>query len=44
MILKDFTLADVYRRDAQLFPDRTAFVLKGKRIATALLASPAPAR
>lgn len=37
MILKDFTLADVYRGDAQLFPDRTAFVLKSKRIATVLL-------
>jgi long-chain acyl-CoA synthetase len=32
MTLKDFTLADVYRRNAQLFPDRTAFVFEGKRI------------
>ncbi|MGH6753009.1 MAG: AMP-binding protein, partial [Bradyrhizobium sp.] len=32
MALKDFTLADVYRRNAQLFPDRTAFVFEGKRI------------
>lgn len=32
MTLKDFTLADVYRRNAQLFPDRTCFVFEGKRI------------
>ena len=32
MTLKDFRLADVYRRNAQLFPDRTAFVFEGKRI------------
>jgi long-chain acyl-CoA synthetase len=29
MALHDFTLADVYRRNAALFPDRTAFVFDG---------------
>jgi len=32
MGLHDFTLADVYRRNATLFPDRTAFVVEGARV------------
>jgi long-chain acyl-CoA synthetase len=32
MALHDFTLADVYRHNAALFPDRTAFVVDGGRI------------
>jgi acyl-CoA synthetase (AMP-forming)/AMP-acid ligase II len=32
MALHDFTLADVYRRNAALFPERTAFVIDGVRI------------
>ena len=32
MALRDFTLEDVYRRNAQLFPDRTAFVFEGQRV------------
>lgn len=34
MALHDFTLADVYRRNAALFPDRTAFVFDGGRRVT----------
>lgn len=32
MALKDFTLLDLYRRNAQFFPDRTAFVFAGQRV------------
>ncbi|MEA3134088.1 MAG: hypothetical protein QOG17_1934 [Gammaproteobacteria bacterium] len=32
MALSDFTLRDVYRRNAQLFPDNVAFVFEGKRV------------
>ncbi|UYO55069.1 AMP-binding protein [Rhodopseudomonas palustris] len=32
MALHDFTLADVYRRNAALFPERTAFVVDGVRL------------
>ena len=32
MALGDFTLGDVYRRNAQLFPDRLAFIFEGKRV------------
>ena len=32
MPLKDFTFLDVYRRNAEFFPDRTAFVFEGQRI------------
>ncbi|WP_420133079.1 AMP-binding protein [Rhodopseudomonas sp.] len=34
MALHDFTLGDVYRRNAALFPDRTAFVFDGGRRVT----------
>jgi acyl-CoA synthetase (AMP-forming)/AMP-acid ligase II len=32
MALSDFTLGDVYRRNAQLFPDNVAFIFEGKRV------------
>ncbi|ABD90124.1 AMP-binding protein [Rhodopseudomonas palustris] len=32
MALDDFTLADVYRRNAALFPERTAFLHEGQRV------------
>jgi long-chain acyl-CoA synthetase len=32
MPLNDFTFADVYRRNAEFFPERTAFVVQGQRI------------
>ena len=32
MALRDFTLADVYRRNAAFFRDRTAFVCDGQRV------------
>ena len=32
MPLKEFTFLDVYRRNAEFFPDRTAFVFEGQRI------------
>jgi acyl-CoA synthetase (AMP-forming)/AMP-acid ligase II len=32
MALRDFTLEDVYRSNARLFPDRTAFVFEGQRV------------
>src|ERR1700712_1575023 len=32
MGLRDFTFTDIYRRNAQFFPERTAFVFEGKRI------------
>ena len=32
MALQEFTFADVYRRNAELFPDRTAFVFEGQRV------------
>lgn len=30
--MRSFTLGDVYRRNALRFPDRAAFVIKGRRI------------
>ncbi len=30
MPLKEFTFLDVYRRNAEFFPDRTAFVFEGQ--------------
>ena len=32
MALHEFTFSDVYRRNAEFFPDRTAFVFEGRRI------------
>jgi acyl-CoA synthetase (AMP-forming)/AMP-acid ligase II len=32
MALSDFTLGDVYRRNAQFFPDNAAFIFEGKRV------------
>lgn len=32
MALSNFTLGDVYRRNAQLFPDNVAFISEGKRV------------
>ena len=32
MTLRSFTLGDVYRRNAALFPDRTAFIFEGQRV------------
>ena len=32
MVLRSFTFGDVYRRNAECFPDRTAFVFEGKRV------------
>src|ERR1700690_1172931 len=32
MTLNGFTFSDVYRRNAEFFPDRTAFVFEGRRI------------
>jgi long-chain acyl-CoA synthetase len=32
MALSNFTLGDVYRRNAQLFPDNVAFIFEGKRV------------
>lgn len=32
MTLKNFTFGDVYRRNAQFFPDNVAFVFEGKRV------------
>ena len=32
MTVRQFTLADVYRRNAALFPDRTAFICGGARV------------
>jgi len=32
MALRDFTLEDVYRSNARLFPDRAAFVFEGQRV------------
>jgi len=32
MALRNFTLGDVYRRNAQIFPDKTAFIFEGQRI------------
>jgi long-chain acyl-CoA synthetase len=32
MALSDFTLGDVYRRNAQFFPDNVAFIFEGKRV------------
>jgi acyl-CoA synthetase (AMP-forming)/AMP-acid ligase II len=32
MALRSFTFGDVYRRNAECFPDRTAFIFEGKRV------------
>lgn len=32
MVLRSFTFGDVYRRNAECFPDRTAFIFEGKRV------------
>ena len=32
MALRSFTFGDVYRRNAECFPDRTAFIFAGKRV------------
>ena len=32
MTLRSFTFGDVYRRNAALFPDRTAFIFEGQRV------------
>nr|HEV8011922.1 AMP-binding protein [Bradyrhizobium sp.] len=32
MALHGFTFSDVYRRNAEFFPDRTAFVFEGRRV------------
>ena len=32
MALHGFTFSDVYRRNAEFFPDRMAFVFEGRRI------------
>jgi len=31
-VLRSFTFGDVYRRNAECFPDRTAFIFEGKRV------------
>jgi acyl-CoA synthetase (AMP-forming)/AMP-acid ligase II len=32
MTLRSFTFGDVYRRNAELFPDRTAFIFEDQRV------------
>ncbi|MBN9003903.1 MAG: AMP-binding protein [Rhizobiales bacterium] len=32
MALRNYTFGDVYRRNAECFPDRTAFIFEGKRV------------
>ena len=32
MALHGFTFSDVYHRNAEFFPDRTAFVFEGRRV------------
>src|SRR5690348_4831090 len=32
MALRSFTFGDIYRRNAECFPDRTAFIFEGRRV------------
>ena len=32
MALRNFTLGDIYRRNAQLFPNNVAFIFEGERV------------